>query len=90
MEKVGIYHEMKFVFERKYGEIKNPFGFCKNFTPERVFRVAYNIWKPFVYKKAVTNYSLVGTTEVLEGIDIEVIKKIFNSWLTEAGHGFNK
>ena len=50
------------------------FDLCSIPDPSQVLRVAYNIWKPFVYKRDITQYDDVANTDakVLDGIDIQV------------------
>ena len=54
--------------------IDNIFEICNIPNPNNEFRVAYNIWKPFVFKREVVNYSNIAETkaEILDGIDIQV------------------
>ena len=77
-EKVGIIEKGKIIVRKQFGESKDPFNICNIPNSDGVFRVAYNIWKPFVFKRKVTNYQEISeeNASVLDGIDIQVSKLI--------------
>ena len=77
-EKVGIIEKGKITLRKQFGGSKDPFNICNIPMPGGVFRVAYNIWKPFVFKRKVTNYTEISeeNASVLDGIDIQVSKLI--------------
>ena len=77
-EKVGIIEKGKITLRKQFGGSKDPFNICSIPMPGGVFRVAYNIWKPFVFKRKVTNYTEISeeNASVLDGIDIQVSKLI--------------
>ena len=73
-EKVGIIESGLIILRKQFSRTKDPFEICKIPRVEGEFRVAYNIWKPFVFKRQVTNYDEISeeNASVLDGIDIQV------------------
>ena len=71
---VGIIKDGIIILRKHFGTTKDPFEICSIPRSNGVFRVAYNIWKPFVFKRQVTNYDEISeeNASVLDGIDIQV------------------
>ena len=71
---VGIIEDGIILLRKHFGTTKDPFEICRIPRSNGVFRVAYNIWKPFVFKRQVTNYDEISeeNAKVLDGIDIQV------------------
>ena len=73
-QKVGIVENGKIILRKHFSQTNDPFKICNIPRSDGVFQVAYNIWKPFVFKRQVTNYDDISeeNASVLDGIDIQV------------------
>ena len=73
-QKVGIVENGKIILRKHFSQTNDPFEICNKPRSDGVFRVAYNIWKPFVFKRKLTKYDDISkeNASVLDGIDIQV------------------